>query len=234
MDGAPLRRMPRDLDAVEQRVVGCLLEKERITPDAYPLTLSALVAACNQKTSREPVTDLTEREVASALDRLFGEVLVWHHDGARARRWSHNLDRRLGLGSAHKALLALLLLRGPQTVGELKGRSDRLHGFESLGEVEDALEGLADPADPLVAVLPREPGRKEPRWTQLLGGPVESAPEGPDDPGRSRGDGAARPAARRTLEERIDRLEDTVDDLRIQLEALVAELGGGSGSGRQP
>lgn len=179
-----MQRLPRQLDAVECRVLGALLEKEQATPEYYPMTIHALVAACNQKSNRDPVTDLAEAEVEAALRRLFEDVLVWRSDGARTLRWSHNLDRRWGLSAATKAVMTLLLLRGAQTPGELRGRSDRLHPFSTVAEVEAALAELAA-ADPekgeqaLVAELPRAPGQKERRWIHLAGDtavPAAAAP----------------------------------------------------------
>lgn len=169
-----MQRLPRRLDAVECRVLGALLEKEQATPEYYPMTIHALVAACNQKNNREPVLELSEKEVEAALRRLFEDVLVWRSEGARTLKWSHNLDRRWGLTPATKAVLTLLLLRGPQTPGELRGRSERLHGFASVAEVEVALALLAaaDPEQdeqPVVAELPRAPGQKERRWIHLVG-----------------------------------------------------------------
>src|SRR4051794_20796895 len=132
------RRLPaRELDPVEIRVLGCLMEKQMATPEYYPLTVNALVAACNQKSNREPVIEVGESEVQKALDRLQDEKLVWRVLGGRATRWEHNLDANLQLDHRAKALLTLLLLRGAQTAGELRGRSDRLHAFEAIDEVED-------------------------------------------------------------------------------------------------
>jgi uncharacterized protein YceH (UPF0502 family) len=229
MDGAPSRRIPRELDPVECRVLGCLMEKERLTPDTYPMSLTALVAACNQKSSRDPVMDLSEREVDAALDRLFRDVLVWRTDGARVRKWSHNLDRKLGLDHASKAALCLLLVRGPQTVGELRTRADRLHTFGSLAEVDDALFKLADPADPLVAMLPREPGRKEARWAHALGNDADTLrfAVAADPPVRHEREAAS--ARGPGLETRVIQLEIEVAQLRAELARLVAELGGGGG-----
>jgi len=159
---------------VECRVLGALLEKEQATPEYYPMTIHALVAACNQKSNRDPVLELSEADVEAALRRLFEDVLVWRAEGARTLKWSHNLDRRWELTPATKAVLTLLLLRGAQTAGELRGRSDRLHAFATVAEVEAALAALAA-ADPeqgeqaLVAELARAPGQKERRWTHLVG-----------------------------------------------------------------
>src|SRR5712692_11920997 len=123
-------RIPRPLDATEIRVLGSLMEKQLSTPEYYPLTLNALVAACNQKSNREPVMELSESDVQDALDRLQSEKLVWKVVGGRAVRWDHNLDANLQLDRPAKAILTLLFLRGAQTPGELRGRSDRLSGFE--------------------------------------------------------------------------------------------------------
>lgn len=169
-----MQRLPRQLDAVECRVLGALLEKEQATPEYYPMTIHALVAACNQKSNRDPVLELSEREVEAALRRLFEDVLVWRSEGARTLKWSHNLDRRWGLAPPTKAVMTLLLLRGAQTAGELRGRSERLHPFATVAEVEAALADLAA-ADPdkgeqaLTAELPRAPGQKERRWIHLVG-----------------------------------------------------------------
>src|SRR5437899_3220290 len=168
------RKLPaRELDAVEIRLLGSLAEKQMSTPEYYPLTLNALVAACNQKSNREPVMELSEEEVQRALDRLQDEKLVWKVLGGRAVRWEQNLDTNLQLDRGSKALITLLFLRGPQTPGELRGRSDRLHAFESIAEVEETLGRL----DPLARELPRRPGQKEARWYHTLGGAPRQGPE---------------------------------------------------------
>ena len=157
----------RALEPVEQRVLGCLVEKELSTPDSYPLSGNALLAACNQTTNREPVLSLTAEQVDHALHTLMADLLVWRERGARVLRWKHLVDEKLGLDVPGKAVLAELLLRGPQTPGELRGRSQRLHAFGGLGEVEGVLTELA--ARGLVAELPRQPGQKERRWRHLMG-----------------------------------------------------------------
>ncbi|HLE98924.1 MAG TPA: YceH family protein [Gaiellaceae bacterium] len=165
-----------DADAVEIRVLGCLLEKQRTTPDAYPLSLNALRLACNQTTNRDPVVDHDEQTIRGALDRLSrkGWVRLASGPGSRAAKYRHLLDQALGASDAELPVLAVLMLRGAQTPGELKARTDRLHVFGSLGEVETVLEGLI--ARDLVARLARRPGRKEVRYRQLLGGDGEAAP----------------------------------------------------------
>jgi hypothetical protein len=203
------------LDAVETRVLGCLLEKQQTTPEYYPLTVNALVAACNQKSNREPVMELVEDDVRGALDRLRADVFVWPVEGARAERWEHNLDRSWELDPAGKALIAVLLLRGPQTPGELRGRCERMHPFGGLAEVEAALNRLAEGAEPLVAELPRESGQKERRWAHLASGP----------PPQSADRAAAPPhAAVPGLADRVAALEDRVAELVEQLNRLVATL----------
>jgi uncharacterized protein len=157
----------RALDAVERRVLGCLVEKELSTPGSYPLSGNALVAACNQTTNRDPVLSLDAAAVEEALRRLMGDLLVWRERGARVLRWKHLLDDKLRLDVPGRAVLAELLLRGPQTPGELRGRSARMVTFGGLGEVEGVLTELR--ARGLVEELPRAPGQKERRWRQLLG-----------------------------------------------------------------
>lgn len=158
----------RKLDPIEIRVLGALMEKERTTPDAYPMTINGVIAACNQKSNRDPVTQLSETEVVEALDRLREDVLTWRSDGARVERWQHSLDRRWQLDSAKKAIMCLLLLRGPQTAGELKSRCERQHHFDSSQDVEAVLREMAADFDALVAELPRQPGKRENRWTHLV------------------------------------------------------------------
>ena len=216
-DDAPPARLPRPLDPMESRVLGALLEKQQATPEYYPLTLHALVAACNQKSNRDPVTDLSAGEVEAALERLREHVFVWKTGGARAEKWEQNVERRWTLDGATKAVMTLLLLRGAQTPGELRARSDRLHAFATLDEVEAALARLAEGLEPLVAELPRRPGQKEARWTHLVGGPVEDAatpsvpapvPSGRPDPLASRVT---------VLEERMAALSRELSDLKRRL-----------------
>ena len=212
---APPARLPRPLDAGEIRVLGALLEKHQATPEHYPLTLNALVAACNQKSNRDPVTELSAGEVEAALDRLRKHVLVWKTGGSRAEKWEQNVERRWTLDGATKAVMTLLLLRGAQTPGELRARSERLHAFATLDEVESALAKLAESPEPLVAELPRAPGQKEARWTHLAGGPVEdvAAPAAPD-------------AGPDLLASRVALLEEQMAALSRGLSELKQKLGG--------
>jgi uncharacterized protein YceH (UPF0502 family) len=206
-------RIPRTLDPVEIRVLGSLMEKQLATPEYYPLTLNALVAACNQKSNREPVMELAEDEVQRALDRLQDEKLVWRVVGGRAVRFDHNLDNVWHLKRPEKALLTLLFLRGPQTGGELRGRSDRLYTFGSVGEAEETLRDMAQHSEPLVRLLPRRPGQKEERWAALEQGD-EPEPES-----------QTRVSSGEPLSARVTRLEERVAELDAALRELKTKLG---------
>jgi uncharacterized protein YceH (UPF0502 family) len=199
-------RLPRELDAVEIRVLGCLLEKEQTTPDAYPLSMNALVGACNQKSNRDPVMGLSEADVEGALDRLHGEVMVWPVDGARIRKWRHSLDRMWNLAPETRAVMTVLLLRGAQTAGEIRSRTERMHGFASTSEVEHALAGLATGDEPLTVHLARQPGQKEARWTHLVGGRPE-APTTVFEPAPPSSGGVSLSQRVDDLEARVERLE---------------------------
>ena len=196
-----------DASPVELRVLGCLIEKQRTTPDAYPLSLNALRLACNQATNRDPVVDYDEETIRAALQRLGGRgwTRLACGPGSRAVKYRHLFDEALGLSGADLTLLAVLMLRGPQTLGELKSRTERLHRFESLAAVEETLISLGERE--LVARLPRRPGQKEERFAHLLGGDVgeESAPAAAAP---VEGDRLAR------LEARVDALEEELAELR--------------------
>src|SRR6202166_3399803 len=184
------------LHAVEVRVLGALIEKDITTPEYYPLTVNSLQNACNQKSSREPVVNYDETTVQQALELLKNKGLVIRISGAghRVEKYGHTLGEKLNLGRREMALLCVLMMRGPQTVGELRGRSERMHNFEDLEEVERCLEALAarDP-DPLVTPMPRG------RWAHLLGGPPEDVAEAaPEKAG---------------LEQRVSALEHEVEQL---------------------
>ena len=206
-----------DVDAVEIRVLGCLIEKQRTTPDAYPLSLNALRLACNQATNRDPVVAYEEREIKAALERMSNRGWTRFASGvsSRALKYRQLLDEALGLSEPEISLLGVLMLRGPQTIGELKQRSERLHRFGSIAEVAESLDGLTQRE--LVTRLERRPGQKEERWQQLLGGDAEPAtatePVAPPAPG----EGADRLGA---IEERLERLEGAFDELIARLDKV--------------
>lgn len=195
------------LDPLSIRVLGCLMEKQLATPEYYPLTLNSLVAACNQTTSRDPVMKVDEEAVTLALEDLRDRKLAWFVSGTRAQKYEQRLSESLGLSVQEAAVLAELLLRGPQTPGELRSRCTRMYAFQDLSEVEAALSvlGEADPA--LVQALPRQPGTKEIRCAHTLGGAVEA------------GTPAAAPATE-AGPSRIARLEAEVAELKAELAAL--------------
>lgn len=208
-------------------MLGCLIEKQRTTPDTYPLSLNALRLACNQSTNREPVVDYDEQTVVEALRRLAlrGWTRLASGAGSRARKYRHLLDQAFGLEDGEVALLAVLMLRGPQTPGELKQRGQRLHDFGDLASVQATLERLVEHGQ--VARHERRSGQKEDRYEQLLGGASPSAPVPP-----AASDSAVEPAAAekapaepQPAEDRLTRLEREVSELRDQLAALRAELG---------
>jgi uncharacterized protein len=190
-----------DADAVELRVLGCLVEKQRTTPDTYPLSLNSLRLACNQSTNRDPVVDYDEPTIRGALERLSrrGWVRLASGSGSRAVKYRHLLPEALSLSDAELSLLTVLMLRGPQTPGELKQRTERLYRFESPADVDVVLDALI--RRELVARLPRRPGQKEQRYLQLLGGEADAPSEADPD----------------SLESRVARLEEEVRSLRNEL-----------------
>ena len=207
-----------DADPVEIRVLGCLIEKQRTTPDVYPLSLNALRLACNQATNRDPVVDYDEPTVRRALDGLSrrGWARLASGPGSRAVKFRHLFDEALRLGDDEISILAVLMLRGAQTPGELKGRTERLHRFESLEEIDRVLAALAERE--LVVRLPRRPGQKEDRFEQLLGGEQISSPDAVGAPAQ----GDDRLA---DLEEALGELRDEVAALRSELASLRGRVG---------
>jgi len=198
------------LTLLEARLLGVLVEKEKTTPDAYPLTLNSLAAGCNQKSSRDPVMNVSESEIQSALEELRGRLLVLETYGASGRvlRYAQNLGKCYGVPLASVALLAILMLRGAQTVSELRANCERLYRFDDASSVEAYLEELAERSSgALVVRLPKQPGSREHRWAHLLSGPANL----PTDH-KAAGAGAASQNA--ALEERIARLEHEVSELR--------------------
>jgi len=205
--------MSLSLDPIEARVLGCLAEKDLATPEYYPLSLNALTHACNQKSNRDPIMQLDEADVQGALDTLRKKQLaLLSSEGVRTARFGHNLSGLLHLEREEVALLVELLLRGPQTLGELRTRAERMCPFADLEAVNTTLQELAEHDPPLVAQLPRQPGRKESRYAQLLTPlPEEQAPQSPA------------PAVAGEAS-RIEELADEVARLREELSQTRAEL----------
>jgi uncharacterized protein YceH (UPF0502 family) len=220
---------PNPPDDAELRVLGCLIEKRRTTPDAYPLSVNSLRLACNQSTNRDPVVDYDEHAVLDALERLGrrGWTRLASGAGSRARKYRHLFDEALSLADDEIALLCVLMLRGAQTPGELKQRTDRLHPFADLGAVEAALDRLIDRE--LAARLPRRPGQKEQRYVQLLDGGESDEPSVGPPSTAALDDLAAAPAMESQANgdtDRLDRLERDLADLRDEVRRLRDLLGG--------
>ena len=215
----------RPLSLLEARVLGVLIEKAHTVPDSYPLSLNALTLGCNQKTAREPVLAAHESEVQEAADALKALHLVFEASGSRVTRYEHNAARVLGLPSQSVALLATLVLRGPQTASELRGASERLHKFADLSSVEGFLDELAARPDEkggaLVVKLPRAPAAREPRWAQLLGGAIDTSAM-PVASDATEFVAASEIAA---LKAQLGALQTEVADLRAGVDRLCAELG---------
>lgn len=197
-----------NLSANEIRVLATLCEKQRTVPDTYPLSLNALVAGCNQKTSRHPVMELSEADVARALDRLKELRLVSEVSGSRVARFAHQFEKVVGVPGQAAALLTVLMLRGPQTAGELRLNCERLHPFADISSVEAFLDELAAREPALVKELPRAPGARENRWTHLLGDQEWA------DLVSSTVDSAADASEMAALKARVDALEQEVAELR--------------------
>jgi hypothetical protein len=210
-----------DADPVEIRVLGCLIEKQRTTPDTYPLSLNSLRLACNQATNRDPVVDYDEPTIRSALDRLArkGWTRLASGPGSRAAKFRHLLDEALQLTPSELAVLGVLMLRGPQTVGELRTRSERLYSFGSTDDVQRTLDALAERE--LAERVPRRPGQKEDRYRQLLGEDGAAVPTDAraDEPEPER-PALAAPAA----DDRVDELEERVGELTEMVEWLRREV----------
>ncbi len=215
------------LSTTAQRVLGALLEKALTTPDGYPLSLNALRTACNQKTARDPVTSLLDEEVQGGIGELkeHGLVLTRYASGSRVPKYAHLVDEKLDFSVAQQAVIGVLLLRGPQTVGEVNSRTGRMHDFAALGEVEDTLTSLAEHKfGTFVERLPRAPGQKEERWKHLLG-PLAAAASSPTAGSAP----AADPAELESLRDEVERLrarnaelEAELTELRRQLDELTA------------
>jgi uncharacterized protein len=210
------------LTDVEVRVLGALIEKEHTTPDAYPLSPNALTAACNQTSNREPVMTLDEPTVSAAVHALRGRSLVRPivHSGGRVTKYEQRMDQALGLVKRQLAVLCVLMLRGPQTAGELRTRTQRIHDFADSADVESTIDGLIDHDPPLVVRLPRRPGQKELRYAHLLAG--EPSPD-VDEAHDAADAGRETASAGRTVD-RVAALEDAVAALRDEVAALRDEL----------
>lgn len=209
------------LTDVDARVLGCLLEKAATTPDAYPLTLNSLLLACNQKSNRQPVVEYEEETVLESIDDLRKKKFTFRVDvaGSRVAKYRHNIDEYLGLDKASKALLTVLLLRGPQTLGELRTRCERMHSFANTDEVEAALNETAEDVEhPLWRKLPRSPGKKEERYQHLLSGKPDPTAD-TENPGVT-SEPTSSPLSSRDA--RIQELENTVEILQSELDALKA------------
>jgi uncharacterized protein YceH (UPF0502 family) len=212
---------PIKLSAAEARALGALVEKEITTPDYYPLTLNALINACNQRSNREPVMDVDEDDTRQALHGLENKGLAGRGRSAdgRVTKYEHWLGEAFNFSRAETALICVLLLRGPQTPGELRGRTERMHRFEEIGDVLAGLQKLTERDPSLVAVLPRQPGTKEARYAHLLSGPVESIQMPPSA-------GSAQMIAATTPEQddRVAKLESTVAELQREVAALREKI----------
>jgi hypothetical protein len=215
------------LSLLETRVLGVLVEKQHTVPDTYPLTLNALTSGCNQKTSRDPVLEATEAEVQAVVDRLKGLSLVVESSGGRVMRYAHNVGRVLGVPAQAVALLTVIMLRGPQTVGELRIHSERLHRFADISSVEAFLEELARrPAGPLVVELARQPGARETRWAHLLSGPPALPAAEPAAASAAGGDAQQVTLGElAALKTNVARLEDELAEVRATVARIMQELG---------
>jgi hypothetical protein len=215
----------RPLSATEARVLATLMEKARTVPDSYPLTLNTLVIGCNQKSSREPVMQLPDAAVMEALEALRELNLVFESSGSRVTRYEHNLQRGIGVPQQSAVLLGLLMLRGPQTAGELRLNTERWYKFLDIASVDAFLEELQDRSDakggPLVVKLARAPGAREQRWAHLLSGPVDPAAfSGPVNTASGATEDEVIHLARR-----VATLEESIATLQDQMQNLLKELG---------
>ena len=220
----PIPPAPIVLTTAQARVLGALIEKEVTTPDYYPLSLNALINACNQRSNREPVMDLDEEAVRQALHRLEDRRLAGRARAAdgRVTKYEHWLGEAFNFSRAETALVCVLLLRGPQTPGELRGRTERMHRFDELSDVLAGLQKLMDRVPPLAAVLPRQPGTKELRYAHLLSGPVESMPAA--ETAFVRLESGLVLGADAGQEERFARLEAEVKELRLEVATLRQKI----------
>ena len=211
------------LSLLETRILGVLVEKQHTVPDSYPLSLNALTLGCNQKTARDPVINASEGDVLAALDTLKSLHIVLEGSGSRVPRFEHNVGRVLKLPGQSVALLAMMMLRGPQTAAELRLNTERLHRFADISSVEGFLDELATHEPPFVVKLARAPGARESRWAHLLSGEVaDAAPAGPGAPAGDSALGLSEVAALRA--EQV-RMKGELERLRAQVVRLASELG---------
>lgn len=209
--------MAFDLSPLETRILGCLLEKERTTPEAYPLSLNSLTTAANQTSNRDPVMSADAKDVEMALDELRAKKLaaMIMMAGSRVQKYRHQLPDHYDLSPPETAILCVLMLRGPQTAGELKSRTERLYGFSDMTELEQCLSGLAEGREPLVRQLPPQPGQKGARWVQLMTGEPD-----PETLKPHQATATVIPAGH----SRIDKLEKEISELREELLVLRQEF----------
>ncbi|MFN0105854.1 MAG: YceH family protein [Bryobacteraceae bacterium] len=203
------------LSPLEQRVLGSLIEKDMATPDYYPLSVNSLMTACNQKTNREPISDYDEDTVREGLRALEGRELAEPRYDSRVPKFAHRVSYTINLNNRELALLCVLLLRGPQTLNELKDRTQRMYAFDDLDAVENSLRKMSEREEPLTVFLGRQPGQREPRWMHLLGGPVSA-----DSLAESDAASPHRAARTEDLEIRVNTLEAELHELKDQFVAF--------------
>lgn len=224
LPAAPAAIAPVVLTPIEARVLGTLMEKARTVPDSYPLSLNSLVLGCNQKSTRDPIMELQEADVATAVSQLKAKNLVRESSGSRVTRYEHNFQRGIGVPEQSAVLLGLLMLRGPQTAAELRLNTERWYKFADISSVEGFLEELqersTDKGGPLVIKLAKAPGAREQRWAHLLCGPVDET---------QLASGSVMRSIDFSALERIERLESEVAQLREVVQKLCAELGVSAG-----
>lgn len=211
--------MPQQINETEARIIGALVEKQLTTPEYYPLTLNALVNACNQKNNREPVVSYDETTVTNSLEALRDRNIVYVFYGSTSRvpKYKHMLPSIYELEPSEVAVMAVMLLRGPQTLGELRTRTERMHNFSGLGEIQETLDGLIRREDPLVAKLPVLPGQKEARFAHLLSGEIDVEALATAHPTRAAQAGATADRISH-LEEEVSRLREEVESLKVTFE----------------
>ena len=215
--------MARALTPLEARVLGVLVEKQATVPDTYPLSLNALVAGCNQKTARDPVLNASDAEVLAAIDGLKSMSLVFESSGGRVSKYEHNAVRGINVPAPAVALLVVLMLRGPQTVAELRASVERLHRFADMPALEAVLDDLAERFPPRAVLLPRAPGAREPRWAHLLCGEVQMTAA--REPSGASDDDAISVGELVALKAELARQSTELAELRALVHRLATELG---------